>query len=293
MSSAPTTSSSGRMRRTPDGAVRATDSILRNAVRIVVGLARSHLNSLDGGPHVFWIDQIGTAANPFAGLKSEPWEQFPPLETVTPSYKTYPLEHVSSAVPAPEQAVIDSSVHVPVPSDSFSAIARPAGRGFRNGCPWRLDSTSGGTRRDRCAAGNTGLDTREPGTAVPSLALCCLRRERPARARVGRAGSASWSRRLAGCVRVYSSRREEHGISPAGRENPWSWGQRPRTGETSRSHDGTAHGRRDGGRSTAVSHRGRRAACSRARPGPSPEPGTPAIARAIARSRPNWSWEAE
>ena len=117
----------------------------RNAVRIVLGLARSHLTALGDGPHAFWIDQVGTAANPFSGLTAQRGEVFPPLETITPSYKTYPLEHVSSVVAAPEQAVIDESIHVPVLSSSFSTIARPAGRGFGNRLSLAVDPTSGGT----------------------------------------------------------------------------------------------------------------------------------------------------
>jgi hypothetical protein len=126
----------------PDAATRGrrggTDDRLhpRDAVRLVLGLARSHTPALSSGPHAFWIDRIGTAADPFAGMRSRPGETFPPLETLYPSYKTYPLEHATTVVAAPDQAVVDSHFSAPaVPG--LSAIARPAGRGFGNNRRWR------------------------------------------------------------------------------------------------------------------------------------------------------------
>ncbi len=109
----------------------------RNGDHIVLGLAQSHTPAVGGGPHAFWVDQIGTAAHPYADLTTKAGEAFPSLETITPSYKTYPLEKVAALVAAPGQAVLDASWNQPPPSSLYSAIVRPSGKGFGNERKWR------------------------------------------------------------------------------------------------------------------------------------------------------------
>lgn len=103
---------------------------------LILGLARSHTPGLSDGPHAFWVDEIGTAPDPFAGLTSSPAPAFPVLETVSPSYKTFALARAAEVVATPGQAVVDAGFRAPAPAGR-SAVARPAGRGFGQGRPWR------------------------------------------------------------------------------------------------------------------------------------------------------------
>jgi hypothetical protein len=107
------------------------------AERLIIGLARSHTQEIGPGPHAFWIDQIGTAANPVGDLSPEPGTGFEPLESVAPSYKTYPLTEIAKLVPAPGQAVLDAGWQAALPASSYSAIVRPAGKGIGQDRRWR------------------------------------------------------------------------------------------------------------------------------------------------------------
>ena len=107
-----------------------------DAERIVVGLAGTHTPAVGDGAHTFWIDQVGTAVNPYAGAAGTA-EAFLPMETVTPSYKTYALEKTTTWVAAPGQTVLPAGFKVPAPASAYSAIVRPAGKGFGNERKWR------------------------------------------------------------------------------------------------------------------------------------------------------------
>ncbi|MBM3889109.1 MAG: hypothetical protein FJ388_08275, partial [Verrucomicrobia bacterium] len=48
------------------------------------------------GKHTVWVDQIGTAAHPFPGVGDAERNPLPLIETVSPSYKTYPLTNIAS-----------------------------------------------------------------------------------------------------------------------------------------------------------------------------------------------------
>lgn len=107
------------------------------ANHLVLGLSGSHTAAVGGGPHTFWVAHFGTAANPYAGFSANPANTFMPLETVTPSYKLYPLHDIASFVAAPGQNIIPATLKLPTPTTTFSAIARPSGKGFGGNPRWR------------------------------------------------------------------------------------------------------------------------------------------------------------
>ena len=89
--------------------------------RIVLGVSASHTPRVDGGPHKFWVAEVGTAPNPFAGLTFETGA-LPPIESVWPPYKLY-----GDAPQAPSGI-----------AKTFRPFARPAGKGFGADAKWRL-----------------------------------------------------------------------------------------------------------------------------------------------------------
>ncbi len=108
-----------------------------NAVRIVLGLSQSHTQAVDAGPHTLRVACIGTAPNPFGGIGVDPARQLPPIESVWPAYKVYPLRDIAAVTPVPEAFPGRDAPALPVPASAFAAFARPAGKGFGVGAPWR------------------------------------------------------------------------------------------------------------------------------------------------------------
>jgi hypothetical protein len=89
------------------------------------------------GSHTFWIDQIGTAANPFAAM-GDTDRSIMPIETLSPAYKTYPLTEIASLKPVATQGIVDvDGLTLPVPGAAVSCYARPEGKGFQRGYKWR------------------------------------------------------------------------------------------------------------------------------------------------------------
>lgn len=135
----------------------------QNAVSLTVGVAQSHTSWLPSpGKHRLWIDQLGTAPAP-AGLEQAPWlggPQTPPcvIETVSPTYKLYPVTNASrlrvndtlakpkvadrpsAGAPHRENAGSARGVPWPMPGKPGAAWAchpRPQGTGFAKGRRWR------------------------------------------------------------------------------------------------------------------------------------------------------------
>lgn len=105
-----------------------------NMTRVIVGLAESHTSAVGPGAHTFWVARFGSLVNPFQGVEKAS-QGFPAIETVTPSYKHYPLRDVASIVPAPGQTIVTDAV--PGKVAAHSAIARPTVAGFGNNRKWR------------------------------------------------------------------------------------------------------------------------------------------------------------
>jgi len=107
------------------------------ACRMVLGLARSHVQSTGEGPHVFWVDEIGTAPDPFAAIRGQLHKGYQAIETVTPSYKLYKLDQIASVQMDEGQRFLDAGRDLSTPLDLYSAIARPSGQGYQQNSPWR------------------------------------------------------------------------------------------------------------------------------------------------------------
>ncbi|MFZ2641367.1 MAG: beta-galactosidase [Verrucomicrobiia bacterium] len=90
------------------------------------------------GKHTVWIDQIGTAPQPFPKLGDMSRNPFPLIETVSPGYKLYPLTNIGSLKAVPTQAILGpEATKLPTPSSASSCYARPEGKGFERGYKWR------------------------------------------------------------------------------------------------------------------------------------------------------------
>lgn len=98
----------------------------------------NHTPFVADGRHTVYVDQIGVAADPFGAiLQTANQPSFPMIETVSPGYKVYPLQNVAALKTRPDQAILDGSVSLPVPSAVFSCYRRPEGKGFERGYRWR------------------------------------------------------------------------------------------------------------------------------------------------------------
>ncbi|MFB3785304.1 MAG: beta-galactosidase [bacterium] len=106
----------------------------QNAVRLNVGVAWTHTGPR-GGEYEYFVDQIGTAPNPFGDHLSEIQEP-PRIEGFSPSYKFYPLTDVAKLQP---RWIPFEGKSVPVPSlETMQAHhPRPTGKGFGKRRDWR------------------------------------------------------------------------------------------------------------------------------------------------------------
>ncbi len=83
-----------------------------------------------------WIDRSNMDKKG-AQVKSDP-SPFPILETISPSYKTYPLKDIAAIGVEPAQGIVDAKgLKLPVPVSADSCYARPEGKGFERGYQWR------------------------------------------------------------------------------------------------------------------------------------------------------------
>ena|GEM_PF-121549 len=103
-----------------------------NATRINFGIAFSH-TPMEGGQHTFWIDEVGTAKNPFGKFESGMSGLPLVIETISPSYKTYrTMEPAATVQVEQDQVIIDKNISFPVPSDFVCPVHRPRGSGYKN-----------------------------------------------------------------------------------------------------------------------------------------------------------------
>lgn len=107
---------------------------LSAAERLSIGLAFSH--GATPGSHEYWVDEIGTAHDPWRsrGLAWEP--AFTPRDGLFPGYKVYPCADVQRMHTAPEQALLPYA-EFPLPESVWASHPRPAGTGFRKSRAWR------------------------------------------------------------------------------------------------------------------------------------------------------------
>jgi hypothetical protein len=122
-----------------------------NASRFVVGIAYSH-TAVDGPTHEYWVDDLGTAPNPFGG--SAPPVQFNPprLESLCPGYQFYPVTPPVEVRTGHERETLEfwgnpeASIAGPTLATNSQLLAmhpRPRGIGFRQDRPWRWEPLLG------------------------------------------------------------------------------------------------------------------------------------------------------
>jgi len=113
---------------------------VRRAVRLSVGLARSHSSTLPGTHHEYWVGNIGSARSPFAGLPSSDAADVPQIDTLSPGWKFYSM-HGTVKLAAPEGLALVSPARLQ-PPDEGDALPqamqpRPRAVGFNQERPWR------------------------------------------------------------------------------------------------------------------------------------------------------------
>lgn len=98
---------------------------LAGAQRLTIGVAVSHLGH--PGPQAYWVDEIGTATDPWAA-RGLSWEvSFRPRDGLWPAYKVYDATDVARLEPA----------ELPMPARVRAAHPRPEGTGFDKRRDWR------------------------------------------------------------------------------------------------------------------------------------------------------------
>jgi hypothetical protein len=111
----------------------------QKAARLSVGLARSHCG-FSGAHHEYWIGNVGSAHSPFAGLPPPDAMQAPPLDTLSPGWKFYPMRGPLKIGVPDGTALISPALVVwpetggPLPQ---AMQPRPRGIGFDQDRPWR------------------------------------------------------------------------------------------------------------------------------------------------------------
>ena len=112
---------------------------VRHAVSLHIGLARSH-SALPGPHHEYWIGNIGSACSPLGNATPPDPLQAPPIDTLSPGWKFYPM-HGPLKVTTPDGLALVSPAEMQPPSASEmlpqAMQPRPRGIGFNQNRPWR------------------------------------------------------------------------------------------------------------------------------------------------------------
>lgn len=107
------------------------------AVRFTIGIAQSH-TAVSGRHHEFWLDDLGTAANPFGDVSAPGFVNHPHLEGLCPDYLFYPI-HTAVTVQTPADLGLVGPVRLPqpLPAGMYALHPRQQGEGFDQRRPWR------------------------------------------------------------------------------------------------------------------------------------------------------------
>ncbi|WCJ60216.1 hypothetical protein NXS98_03550 [Fontisphaera persica] len=107
------------------------------AVRFTIGIAQSH-TAVSGRVHEYWLDEVGTAPNPFGDVPAPGFVNHPHLEGLCPDYLFYPVE-----TPVRVQTPGDLGLAGPLrlgralPAGVYALHPRQQGEGFDQRRPWR------------------------------------------------------------------------------------------------------------------------------------------------------------
>ncbi len=106
-----------------------------NAGTMAFGLAFTH-TPVPGGEHEYWIDEIGSASNPFSDEIVFESAEVPVIGTVSPPYKIYENADAASLDASAGLPILGESV-LPMPLTVLSSHVRPQGTGFGKQRKWR------------------------------------------------------------------------------------------------------------------------------------------------------------
>ncbi|MCX8157284.1 MAG: hypothetical protein N3J91_12700 [Verrucomicrobiae bacterium] len=107
------------------------------AVRFTVGIAQSH-TTLEGRQHEFWLDDWGTAPNPFGEVPAPGFVNHPHLEGLCPDYLFYPVQ-TAVIVQTPADLGLAGPLRLsqPLPAGVYALHPRQQGEGYDQRRPWR------------------------------------------------------------------------------------------------------------------------------------------------------------
>jgi hypothetical protein len=144
----------------------------KNAKQILFGISDSHTPRIGGGKHTFWIDEVGTQSLPkeVEALPSPSSLRPINLETISPSYKIYPLSQIDEFRTS-RLAVFLKDYKIKENILGFSPVWRPQGRGYNRDRLWRwiplLEAYEKGELRGALAS----LLLKRDGTCLISFQL--------------------------------------------------------------------------------------------------------------------------
>jgi hypothetical protein len=109
----------------------------RRAARFMVGVAVSH-TALSGRQQEYWLDDLGTAPNPFGDALPPSTINPPHLEGLSPGYLFFPLSTpVRLSTPTGGGLVSPARLEERFPAGLFALHPRPQGAGYGQERPWR------------------------------------------------------------------------------------------------------------------------------------------------------------
>lgn len=138
----------------------------QNAQQILFGISDSHTSKIGTGKHTFWVDEVGTQAVPeeIQAIPSPATLRPINLETISPSYKIYPLATIDEFL-ASSQSVFLTKWKTNGQVEGFSPVWRPQGRGYNRERLWRWIPL---------------IEARSKGEIRGALASILLKRDRSA-----------------------------------------------------------------------------------------------------------------
>jgi hypothetical protein len=111
-----------------------------NAATLTIGLALTHTTAVGGGRHEFWVDSLGTAPAPAAGVRdalAQGLQEATPIEAVSPRYKLYSVSNLATLKANPVQALVPTPPGLRA-ATTLAPHPRPQGTGIRKERRWRF-----------------------------------------------------------------------------------------------------------------------------------------------------------
>lgn len=107
------------------------------AARFTVGIAHSH-TTVAGRQHEFWLDDLGTAPNPFGDVPAPGFVNHPHLEGLCPDYLFFPVTTpVTVRTPGDLGLAGPLQLSQSLPPGLYALHPRQQGEGFDQRRPWR------------------------------------------------------------------------------------------------------------------------------------------------------------